>query len=175
MIMVKCIISQLFIRKIYMFFNACKSTVNLTNVSLCNFLRQPLWCNKLITYKGKCLLFENWSRSGLHFVSDIEDENGLKPLEWFNDTLRMKNNILCEYKMMLHIFKHAMKVFHFQDIVYQNVKISSKFDFISRKNVDISEITSKFCMKKIQYPKLPVLFVKNFEYRTIFMVLYMFF
>ena len=53
-----------------MFFNACKTTVNLINVSLCN-------------YKGKSLLFENWSRSGLHFVSDIVDDNGLKPLEWF--------------------------------------------------------------------------------------------
>ena len=146
-----------FYREIFMFFNACKSTVNLTNVSLCNFLRQPLWCNKLITYKGKSLLFENWSRSGLHFVSDIVDENGLKPLEWFYDTLRMKNNILCEYKIMLHIFKHAMKVFHFQDIVYQNVKITSKFDFISRKNVDISDITSKilyeiFVRKKFHTP-----------------------
>ena len=133
-----------FYREIFLFFIACKSTVNLTHVSLCNFLKQPLWCNKLITYKSKSLLFENWSRSGLHFVSDIVDENDLKPLEWFYDTLRMKNNILCDYKIMLHIFKHAKKVFHFHDIVNQNVKITSKFDFISRKNVDISDITSKF-------------------------------
>ena len=45
---------------------------------------------------------------------------------------------------MFHIFKHVMKVFNFQDVVYQNVKMTSKFDFISRKCVDISEITSKF-------------------------------
>ena len=70
---------------------------------------------------------------------------------------------------MLHIFKHAMKVFHFQDIVYQNEKITSKFYFISRKNVDISDITSKFLYeifvrKEFPYPNLPVLFVKNCEY-----------
>ena len=150
-----------------MFFNACKSTVNLTNVSLCNFLRQPLWCNKLITYKGKSLLFENWSRSGLHFVSDIVDENGLKPLEWFYDTLRMKNNILCEYKIMLHIFKQAMKVFHFQDIVYQNVKITSKFDFISRKNVDISDVTSKFLYEIFVRKKFHTPIYQSFLSRTL--------
>ena len=130
-----------------MFFNTCKASSNLTDINLCNFLRQPLWCNKLITYQGKSLFFENSSRSGLRYVSDIVDENGLKPIEWFYDTLNVKHNILCEYKIMLHIFKHVMKVFNFQDVVYQNVKMTSKFDFISRGCVDISKITSKFYMK----------------------------
>ena len=124
-------------------------------------------------------MFENWSRSGLRYVFDIVDQNGLKPLERFYGTLRVKNTILCEYKIMLHILKHVMKVFSFQDIVYQNVKMTSKFDFIARKCVDISEITSKFLYemfvrKKISHPNLSVLFVKNFEYRTFFMDFYLF-
>ena len=156
-----------FYREIFMFFNMCKATSNLTNISLCNFLRQPLWCNKLITYKGKSLLFENWSRSGLRYVSDIVDQNGLKPLEWFYDTLRVKNNILYEYKIMLHIFKHVMKVFSFQDIVYQNVKMTSKFDFIARKCVDISEITSKFLYEMFVQKKFHIPIYQSFLSRTL--------
>ena len=156
-----------FYREIFMFFNMCKATSNLTNISLCNFLRQPLWCNKLITYKGKSLLFENWSRSGLRYVSDIVDQNNLKPLEWFYGTLRVKNNILCEYKIMLHIFKHVMKVFSFQDIVYQNVKMTSKFDFIARKCVDISEITSKFLYEMFVQKKFHIPIYQSFLSRTL--------
>ena len=156
-----------FYREIFMFFNICKATSTLTNISLCNFLRQPLWCNKLITYKGKSLLFENWSRSGLRYVSDIVDQNGLKHLEWFYDTLRVKNNILCKYKIMLHIFKHVMKVFSFQDIIYQNVKMTSKFDFISRKCVDISEITSKFLYEMFVRKKFHIPIYQSFLSRTL--------
>ena len=112
-----------FYREIFIFFNTRKASSNLTNINLCYFLRQPLWCNKLITYKGKSIFFENCSRSGLRCVSDI-DENGLKPFEWFYDTVNVKHNILCEYKIMLHIFKHVMKVFNFQDVVCQNVKMT---------------------------------------------------
>ena len=72
-----------------------------------------------------------------------------------------------------------MKVFNFQDVVYQNVKMISKFDFISRRCVDISEITSKFLYemfvrKKNSYPNISVLSVENFDHRTFFMDFYLF-
>ena len=68
---------------------------------------------------------------------------------------------------MFHIFKHVMKVFNFQDVVYQNVKMTSKFDFISRRCVDISEITSKFYMKCLYEKKFHIPIYQSYLSRTL--------
>ena len=42
----------------------------------------------------------DWIKSGLRYVKDIVDENGLKPPEWFLFHLVKKRNWLCEYNIM---------------------------------------------------------------------------
>ena len=60
-----------------------------------------------------------------------------------------------------------MKVFNFQDVVYQNVKMTSKFDFISRKCVDISEITSKFLYEMFVRKKFHIPIYQSYLSRTL--------
>ena len=89
----------LFYQQIFVSFNECKSFQ--TNVIATeNFLSQPLWNNRFIMYKGKTLCFMDWIKSGLRYVKDIVDENGLKPPEWFLFHLVKKRNWLCEYNIM---------------------------------------------------------------------------
>ena len=42
-----------------------------------SFRVQPLWSNTNFKFKGKTLYFENWVKSGLLYVKDIFNENGL--------------------------------------------------------------------------------------------------
>ena len=89
----------LFYQQIFVSFNECKSFQ--TNVIATeNFLSQPLWNNRFIMYKGKTLCFMDWIKSGLRYVKDVVDENGLKPPEWFLFHLVKKRNWLCEYNIM---------------------------------------------------------------------------
>ena len=121
----------------------------------------------LLHTKVNSIFFENWCRSGLRYVSDIVDKNGFKPIEWFYDTVNVKHYILCEYKIMLHNFSHVMKVFNFQDVVYQNENMTSKFDFISRRCVDISKITSKFLYEIIVRKKIHIPIYKSYLSKTL--------
>ena len=50
---------------------------------------------------------------------------------------------------------------------YQNVKMTSKFDFIARKCVDISEITSKFLYEMFVQKKFHIPIYQSFLSRTL--------
>ena len=60
-----------------------------------------------------------------------------------------------------------MKVFNFQDIVYQNVNMTSKFDFISGGYVDIYEITSKFVYDMFVRKSFHIQIYQSFLSRTL--------
>ena len=117
---------------------------NINDMKLHDVLCQPLWCNKLFQYKGKCVFFDNWIQSGFKYVVDIVDENGIKPIEWFYDNLRRKRNILCEYKIMSNIFKKLLRHVNFHDLPYQNLRMKLNFEITSmKKSIEITDISSK--------------------------------
>jgi hypothetical protein len=71
----------LFYKEMLVFFNECKK-IN-TFGCLNDVLKEPLWSNNSVC----CSFIKTWLESGLRYVNDIIDENGIKPSEWFTDKL----------------------------------------------------------------------------------------
>ena len=155
-----------FYKEIFMYFNSVKKCQNIDNMTLNNILCQPLWCNKLFQYKGKCVFFENWIQSGLRYVIDIVDENGIKPIDWFYTNIKCKSNILCEYKIMANIIRKIRNV-NFQYLPFQNLHMKLSFQIISfGKFVEVSDISSKmmytiFVKRKFHKPLYQSFYSRN--------------
>ena len=77
-------------------------------VTLLNhFLYNNIWSNTNFKLKGKTLYFENWVKSGLLYVKDIFNENGLlKSSEQIIDILIKKSNWICDYKIIQQVLKN---------------------------------------------------------------------
>lgn len=88
----------LFYKEIFVFLNECKKIK--TDMSLNALLKEPLWCNKIFMFKNKPVFFKDWLKSGIKYLNDIVNENGLKPAEWFSDQLVCKRNWICEYMII---------------------------------------------------------------------------
>ena len=112
--------------------------------------------------------FDNWIQSGFRYVVDIVDENGIKPIEWFYENLRRKRNILCEYKIISHIFR-KLKHLNFKYLPYQNLRMKPNFEITSlEKSINITEVTSKmmyniFVKKKFHVPKYQSFYCRIFK------------
>lgn len=69
----------LFYKEIFVFFNECKKFKS--DMSLNALLKEPLWCNKIFVLKNKPVFFKEWLKSGIKYLNDIVNENGLKLAE----------------------------------------------------------------------------------------------
>ena len=84
-----------------------------------SLLVQPLWTNTNFKFKGKTLYFENWVKSGLLYVKDIFNENGLfKSSEPIIGILNKKSSWICEYKIIQEVFKNYERLFDYSKIPY---------------------------------------------------------
>lgn len=92
----------LFYKEIFVFFNECKKFK--LDMSLNVLLKELLWCNKIFVLKNKLVFFKEWLKSGIKYLNDIVNENGLKFVEWFNDYFVCKRNWICEYVIIKMIF-----------------------------------------------------------------------
>ena len=72
-----------------------------------DFLKQPIWGNRIFQYKKETLFFENWLNAGILYVKDLVNENGVKPLNYFSNILTKKHNIYCEYLVVKTSFKNT--------------------------------------------------------------------
>lgn len=60
-----------------------------------DIVRQPIWNNCNMRYKGNVIFFENWVKSGILFVKDILDNNGkIRTLESLTNVLKDRSNWL---------------------------------------------------------------------------------
>ena len=125
------------------FFNECKGKNRLYNLN--NALREPLWSNNKIVFKNKPIFFKTWLKSGLKFVNDIVDENGIKPIEWFADKLICKNNWICEYNIVKIAIEKLLQPFKVKNIIYENIHIKDNPYFILQNHriVNIKDFSSK--------------------------------
>ena len=133
-----------FYQQIFVFFNESKKYTNIINMSTETFLAQPLWNNRLLMFKGKTLFFKEWIESNLLYVKDVVDSNGLKPIEWFYDNLRYRNNWLCQYKIMKHIFSSFKRNIDFTKSLYFNNSSSLRIQFLGNSYFNNENSTSKF-------------------------------
>lgn len=85
-------IITIFYREIFEAFRSSKCTKKVKAMSTPEFLQHHIWCNKIFMFKNKILCFQNWFNKNFKYLKDIIDDNGLKPLEFFPNTLTQKSN-----------------------------------------------------------------------------------
>ena len=94
-----------FYREIFCSFNSCKKLKTLNQFSSNEILHEPIWNNKIFTYKNKVLFFENWVKGQILYVKDLFDAQGnFKILDDFADAVNTKTNWLCEYYVLKMYF-----------------------------------------------------------------------
>ena len=118
----------MFYKEIFTAFNKCKfeKTVDIMNDH--DFLSQIIWCNKLFKFKEKCLMFKNWSKSGILYVKDIFNEQGLLlSANELCDKLNVKTNWISEYKIIAKVMKSYITkyVFDYSYCKYINIHIDN--------------------------------------------------
>lgn len=63
-----------------------------------------------INTNGNVLIFLNWLKSGFLFVKDILDDNGsIRTYASFTNVIKNKSNWLCEYKIIISVFKSVLR------------------------------------------------------------------
>jgi len=113
-------------------FNSCKTDKYSVNVH--DFLKQPIWCNKLFTFKGKSLCYPNWIHSGFVWVKDFVDNSGnFVTGDYVYQRLICKRNWICEYKTMKKVIKKQSS--KFQCMFYAKYENISKQIIITNNDV----------------------------------------
>lgn len=137
-------------------FNRCKTDVELTKMRVNDFLAQPIFCNKLFVHKGKALLFKHWISSGLCFVKDLYDENGLFLEDGIIfDKLQDRRNWIAELLLIRQIVGKCVKKKCencTQDLsLARHININDKVTslVINNKRYNVENQKSKFFYKAI--------------------------
>lgn len=113
----------LFYKEILCSLNECKIS-RLDVMSNVDIVRQPIWNNCNMRYKGNVLFFENWVKSGILFVKDILDNNGkIRTLESLTNVLKDRSNWLCEYKTIISVLKSVVRKYDFANTKFVDKKI----------------------------------------------------
>lgn len=62
----------MFYQEIFNYYNECKKTIDVSNLSDIKFAQQPLWINNLFQYKGQIQhCFKNLIASNLLYIKDV--------------------------------------------------------------------------------------------------------
>lgn len=62
----------MFYQEIFNYYNECKKTIDVSNLSAIKFAQQPLWINNLFQYKGQIQhCFKNLIASNLLYIKDV--------------------------------------------------------------------------------------------------------
>ena len=158
-----------FYREIFCSFNSCKKLKILNQFSSNEILHEPIWNNKIFTYKNKTLFFENWIKGQILYVKDLFDAQGnFKILDDFADVVLIKNNWLCEYYVLKNVFSKLKRQFDFSNAIYSNIKNNMIFNFLSGRHT----VEGKRCnffydillQKKVQRPCFQNVMVKDIQY-----------
>lgn len=87
-----------------------------------SFLLQPILSNTSFNFKGKTLFFDEWIKSGILYVKDIFKENSklksTRDILDILDRLNIKNNWICEYKIIQKMLKKFEFMSDFSKIPY---------------------------------------------------------
>ena len=157
-----------FYREIFCSFNSCKKLKTLNQFSSNEILNEPIWNNKIFTYKNKVLFFENWVKGQILYVKDLFDAQGnFKILDDFADAVITKTNWLCEYHILKNVFCKLKRQFDFSNAIYSNIKHNMIFNFQSGRHT----VEGKRCkffydlllQKKVQRPCYQNIMSKNFN------------
>ena len=118
--------SQLFYVTTLCDFNTCKTVRQLDKMNAADVLREPLWCNTLFNYRGKCLYFKECIESGILYVKDI---------------LNASNKVIKDEDILQKIDKKQNLVSQMFMFKNSTVKTVLKMDFSIRPYIRMSKDT----------------------------------
>ena len=94
-----------------------------------DILQETIWNNKYFKNKGKTIYFKSWIKSGIRYVKDIFDRDGLKDINKIGRQLCNKTNWLCEYAIISKNFRNLIKYIKPYEVEYINIKNKRLFHF----------------------------------------------
>ena len=104
----------MFYKMILVAFHKCKAPVNMKCTNI--FLSQPLWCNINICGGNITLLYKNWAKDGILYVSDcINKDNKMLNEQQLLTKLNNRTNWIAEY----------MSIRNHVNIIITNADVSS--------------------------------------------------
>ena len=86
-----------------------------------DFLKQPILGNRFFQYKTKHFFFENWLNAEILYVKDLDNENGVKPFNYFSNILTKKHNIYYKYLLIQNVLKIHKNQFDYSLVIYKNI------------------------------------------------------
>ena len=66
-----------FYQDVILAYNKCKHIRPFDNLNVSEVFEQPLWGNEYFKIKGESLYFRKWAISGILYVKDLVNDNGL--------------------------------------------------------------------------------------------------
>ena len=107
----------------------CSSPKNSTDV-----LKEVIWCNRHVQFKGKVLYFKAWLKSDILLLNDIIDIDGNFRHDWISNKLEDKSNMVCELFMLYNALPTIWRDLVKQETVTRtNIALSIPFVFLEHK------------------------------------------
>ena len=71
-------------------------------VDLKQILKEPLFCNELINYKGNTLFYKKWIQQGIMYINDIYTIKALKNVNTVKELIQNDPNVYFEYNIVIN-------------------------------------------------------------------------
>ena len=117
---------------------------------------QVMWGNRYIKFKGKCLIFKDWIKSGLVFVNDIINDKGEINETFILAKLSHTRNWISELSRVRHSIPNSWKPLLKADNSIKSM-VSTNFSTPFNRNCNINQlnnkaIKNKFLSKSFEQP-----------------------
>ena len=126
----------------------------MTDNSILKYRKEILWNNELIKYRGKCLYFEEWARKGIHYISDLKNNNHIIT---FDEVCRLIGNSASRIFEYNAIYT-ALLSHNARNIPYLNTK-----DFYLKKSPTPKQIRNSLTVRNIQ-PNITTYWERRFNF-----------
>ncbi len=109
--------------EVFCYANECKTLKDLNCLSTYEFLSEPIWLNRRFLHKQKPIFLSNWIKSGIFYVKDVFDQNGVFISEQsLKDKLHTTQNWIAEYLKVKKLIKKEAKDIDTSLAHYINIK-----------------------------------------------------
>ena len=126
------------------YYKLIKSWFDIKHVSndddISSNLDQVIWNNSVINIKNKTLFHKEWIESGIIYIRDLYDDNGVfHPLEHFMSIIKRKGAVLLQYCALRKALPRK----------WRDAKIDLCFEHNTDDNIVFNSISLKYCSSKL--------------------------
>ena len=129
--------------------NPCKNPKSFYEIR-----KQVIWGNCFIKFKGKCLVYHSWLKSGIIFINDIIDANG-EIKATIIDRIQNRTNWISEFSKLQKAIPNSWKITLRSEASVKTIVRTNTSVFgnnISIINSNNREIKKHFVVKKFELP-----------------------